>query len=152
MSTQGHGGPTDLQGPGEQLQSCREVIVLIYVTDSLDKNGAGRLRQGCLRLLLCGGLPLHSQTQASFSYSVHTLRDKIKRDHCHGVEALFPCRRFYKAAGPYSQGGYPGKRRMSTSSGKEILGLIHGRRSSPTKPRTSLLLIKYFSLFYPYGI
>lgn len=61
---------------------------MIHVTDLSDKNVVGRLGEGCLRLLLRGGLPLHSQTLASFSYSVHTLWGTIERNHSHGREAL----------------------------------------------------------------
>lgn len=121
---------------------------MIHVTDSSDKNVVGRLGEGGLRLLLRGGLPLHSQTLASFSYSVRTLRGTIERNHSHGGEALA----MSPAATSAGQLGLlPGareKRRMRTKKSCQI----HWGRVSPNEPPISLLFTKYFSFTYFYGI
>lgn len=82
----------------------------------------GEIRKESLPLLLRGGLLLHSQTLASFSYSVHTLWEEIKRNHPHGMEAprMSPASR--RQLGPSTRyQGYPGEKNNSTSSEKRKL-------------------------------
>lgn len=80
------------------------------------------LRKGSLHLLLRGGLLLHSQTLVSFSYSVHTLQEEIKRNHVHGTEAPGMSPASVRELGPSPRyQGYPGEKKNSTSSEKRNL-------------------------------
>lgn len=124
-------------------------MAMIHVTDSSDKNvrrgAGGRLGEGCLRLLLRGGLPLRSQTLASFSYSVHTLWGAIERNHSHGREAvgMSPAATSAGQLSPVPRDARE-KRRMRTKKSCQI----HRGSFSPNAPPISLLFTKYFSFTY----